>query len=127
MIDIVSSLPSEETPTPILRISLDGRLVVLVDDAPIRVRLRQCFPWSEPGLHLSLRDDEDREIAIVADPEDLDDWPRALPNGDLRRPVVWTGKPSTRSGRLWIDLLLDGPCSRLRTACRHCVGYRGCS
>jgi hypothetical protein len=41
------------------------------------------LPWSEPGLHLSLRDDEDREIAIVADPEDLDDWPRALPNGDL--------------------------------------------
>ncbi|HEY5418439.1 MAG TPA: DUF1854 domain-containing protein [Gemmatimonadaceae bacterium] len=32
------------------------------------VRLRQCFPWSEPGLHLSLRDDEDREVAIVDDP-----------------------------------------------------------
>jgi hypothetical protein len=36
------------------------------------VRLRQCFPWSEPGLHLSLRDDEDREVAIVDDPAELE-------------------------------------------------------
>ena len=134
MIDLLSSLPSEETPAPTLRISSDGRLVVLVDDVPVRVRLRQCFPWSEPNLHLSLRDDDDRELAIVDDPDDLDeesrraieqalaeagfvlevtrvldieeeveirqwtvdtrqgsrsfqthldDWPRALPNGDL--------------------------------------------
>src|SRR5689334_594807 len=77
VIDVVlSSEPAEETPSPTLRISADGRLVVLIDDAPIRVRLRQCFPWSEPGLHLSLRDDEDREIAIVDDPEDLDDESR---------------------------------------------------
>jgi hypothetical protein len=76
MIDVLPSLPSEETPTPTLRISSDGRLVVLVDDEPVRVRLRQCFPWSEPGLHLSLRDDEDREVAIVDDPEDLDDESR---------------------------------------------------
>lgn len=76
MIDVVLfSEPSEET--PILRISSDGRLVVLIDDVPIRVKLRQCFPWSEPGLHLSLRDDQDREVAIVDDPEDLDDESRS--------------------------------------------------
>ena len=77
MIDVVlSSDPIEEIPTPMLRISSDGRLVVIIDDIPIRVRLRQCFPWSEPGLHLSLRDDEDREVAIVDDPEDLDEESR---------------------------------------------------
>ena len=57
---------------PILRTSLDGRLVVLVNDEPVSVRLRQCFPWSEPRLHLSLRNDEDREVAIVDDPVALD-------------------------------------------------------
>ena len=69
MLDVMNEM-TEETPT--LRIAADGRLVVLVDGDPVPVRLRQCFPWSEPGLHLSLRDDEDHEIAIVDDPADLE-------------------------------------------------------
>jgi hypothetical protein len=72
MIDVLSSEITEETSTPTLRIATDGRLVVVIDSLPIPVRLRQCFPWSEPGLHLSLRDDADREVAIVDDPADLD-------------------------------------------------------
>ena len=36
------------------------------------VRLRQCFPWSEPGRHLSLRNEDDEEIALVDDPALLD-------------------------------------------------------
>jgi hypothetical protein len=36
------------------------------------VRLRQCFPWSEPTRHISLRDSEDKEIALVDDPASLD-------------------------------------------------------
>ena len=59
-----------------LRTALDGRLVVVLDDRSIAVRLRQCFPWSEPGLHLSLRDDEDREVAIIDDPALLEDESR---------------------------------------------------
>src|ERR1051325_8310991 len=55
----------------------DGRLLVITPDGPVAVRLRQCFPWSEPHRHLSLRDDRDREIALVGDPADLD--------GDSRR------------------------------------------
>ena len=51
-----------------LRMAADGRLHVSLDGRCVPVRLRQCFPWSEPGLHLSLRDDEDREVAIVDDP-----------------------------------------------------------
>jgi len=69
MLDLVNEM-TEETPT--LRIATDGRLVVIVDGDPVPVRLRQCFPWSEPGLHLSLRDDEDREVAIIDDPAELD-------------------------------------------------------
>ena len=61
---------------PTLRIARDGRLIVVIDERPVAVRLRQCFPWSEPGLHLSLRDDEDREVAIVDDPAQLDDESR---------------------------------------------------
>lgn len=72
MISTLVSDRIEETPTPTLRIAADGRLIVLIDAVPVPVRLRQCFPWSEPGLHLSLRDDEDREVAIVDDPAALE-------------------------------------------------------
>lgn len=62
-----------------LRTAPDGRLLAVIGHTPVAVRLRQCFPWSEPGLHLSLRDDEDREVAIVDDPASLDpDSRRAL-------------------------------------------------
>jgi hypothetical protein len=36
------------------------------------VRLRQCFPWSEPQRFLSLRDDDDDEVAMIHDPIALD-------------------------------------------------------
>ena len=55
-------------PQIVLRVATDGRLHLHVDGGCVPVRLRQCFPWSEPGLHLSRRDDEDREVAIVDDP-----------------------------------------------------------
>lgn len=55
----------EET---MLRRGNDGRLFVLVDDKPVTVRLRQCFPWSEPHRHLSLRDAEDKEVMLIEDP-----------------------------------------------------------
>jgi hypothetical protein len=49
----------------------NGRLVVIFDDRAISVRLRQCFPWSEPHRHLSLRDDKEREVALIDDPAQL--------------------------------------------------------
>jgi hypothetical protein len=72
MTTVLVSDRRKESPTPTLRTAADGRLAVVIDSVPIPVRLRQCFPWSEPGLHLSLRDDEDREVAIVDDPARLD-------------------------------------------------------
>ena len=54
-----------------LRNSGDGRLFAIVDGDAVSVRLRQCFPWSEPHRHLSLRDEDDEEIALVEDPATL--------------------------------------------------------
>lgn len=48
-----------------------GRLVATVGGEEVGVRLRQCFPWSEPDRHLSLRDNEDNEVALVDDPASL--------------------------------------------------------
>ena len=54
-----------------LRTSPDGRLLARVAGKWVAVRLRQCFPWSEPGRHVSLRDDGDEEFALVDDPAAL--------------------------------------------------------
>jgi hypothetical protein len=54
-----------------LRTSSDGRLLARIGGAWIPARLRQCFPWSEPGRHVSLRDDGDEEVALVEDPASL--------------------------------------------------------
>ncbi len=55
----------------VLRRAEDGRLLVVTTGEPVAVRLRQCFPWSEPRRHLSLRDIKDKEIALVEDPTTL--------------------------------------------------------
>ena len=55
-----------------LRRGADGRLFALSGGEPVAVRLRQCFPWSEPRMHLSLRDEDDNEIALVEDTRTLD-------------------------------------------------------
>jgi hypothetical protein len=52
-----------------LRTAADGRLIAYAARGPVAVRVRQCFPWSEPHRHLSLRDAEEREVAFVDDPE----------------------------------------------------------
>jgi len=51
-----------------LRTAGDGQLVALIDGELVPVRLRQCFPWSEPQRHLSLRDADEREVALIDDP-----------------------------------------------------------
>jgi hypothetical protein len=54
-----------------LRVTGDSRLHAWVNDEWVPVRVRQCFPWSEPHRHLSLRDDEDQEVVLVDDPAAL--------------------------------------------------------
>jgi hypothetical protein len=49
----------------------NGRLFAVIDGEPVSVRLRQCFPWSEPHRHLSLRDGDDEEVVLIEDPAAL--------------------------------------------------------
>lgn len=63
-------------PGPELRIGSDGRLLAVFSGRTVPVKVRQCFPWSEPRQHLSLRDDDDEEVALVDDPTLLDESSR---------------------------------------------------
>lgn len=55
----------------------DGQLWASGDDWAKPVRVHRCFPWSEPGRFLSLRDD-DGEVALVGGLEELDDPSRRV-------------------------------------------------
>jgi hypothetical protein len=51
----------------------DGQIQARVeglDATPVRVT--RCFPWTEPGRFLSLRDDDDEEVALVESAGELD-------------------------------------------------------
>ena len=61
----------EESEAIPLRSAPDGRLIAHTPRGPVPVRVRQCFPWSEPHRHLSLRDAEEKEILLVEDPASL--------------------------------------------------------
>src|SRR5256885_16624018 len=50
----------------------DGRLWAARGGVERAVWVRRCFPWSEPARFVSLRDDEEREVALVRDPAELD-------------------------------------------------------
>jgi hypothetical protein len=64
--------PSTRARSLVLRNTGDGRLIAILNGEPVTVRVRQCFPWSEPRRHLSLRDDDEQEVALVDDPTMLD-------------------------------------------------------
>lgn len=64
--------PAPGTHEVVLRRAADGRLFIMTKGELVAVRLRQCFPWSEPACHLSLRDKDDREVGFVEDPAMLD-------------------------------------------------------
>ena len=51
----------------------DGLLWATKDGVETAVTVRRCFPWSEPLQHLSLRDADDEEVAIVLHPAELDE------------------------------------------------------
>ena len=50
----------------------DGQLWAARGGVECAVRVGRCFPWSEPGRFISLRDHEDEEFALVTDPATLD-------------------------------------------------------
>ena len=68
-----------ERPIPRLDTGADGRLVAAAEEGPRTVVARRCFPWSEPGKYVSLRDGDHHEVALVRDPGALsEDSRRAL-------------------------------------------------
>jgi hypothetical protein len=65
--------PSTETGTGlVLERRADGQLWATQHGTVCAVSVRRCFPWSEPGRLVSLRDHEDEEFALVSDPAALD-------------------------------------------------------
>lgn len=54
----------------------NGQLSVELGGNRRAVRVQRCFPWSEPGRFLSLRDADDREVALVANLDELDESSR---------------------------------------------------
>lgn len=67
-----------KTADAVIERGADGRLHVHVDGATHAVRVRRCFPWTEPGRFISLRTEEDREVALIAEPAALDDASRRV-------------------------------------------------
>jgi hypothetical protein len=50
----------------------DGQLWAIRNGREQAVRVHRCFPWSEPGRFLSLRDADNEEFALVASIETLE-------------------------------------------------------
>jgi hypothetical protein len=70
---------SESRPATDLRLEArsDGSLWAHKGGEARLVSVRRCFPWSDPARHLSLRDADEEEFALVRDPADLDARSRA--------------------------------------------------
>lgn len=56
----------------ILRRRGDGQLWAETNGQEHPVRVHRCFPWSEPDQFLSLRDAENREVAMVTRLDELE-------------------------------------------------------
>lgn len=56
----------------------DGRLWATRKGEERPVRVRRLFPWSEQDRHVSLRDDANREFALVGPDDDMDPRSRAV-------------------------------------------------
>ena len=56
----------------------DGQIWAQRGSEERAVRVHRCFPWSEPGRFLSLRDEDDVEFALVHSLDDLDAEARSV-------------------------------------------------
>ncbi len=65
----------------------DGRLWALMHERRTAVGVHRCFPWSEPGQFLSLRDEDDREVALIVNLDDLEAGSRSA----LRQALLEAG------------------------------------
>lgn len=51
---------------------IDGQLWYQGEGNAEPVWVTRCFPWSEPGRYVSIRNREEEEVALVRDPGELD-------------------------------------------------------
>ena len=56
---------------------IDGQLWARSGGREVPVKVRRCFPWTEPGRFVSLRDADGGEVALVRDAGELDAKSRA--------------------------------------------------
>ena len=56
---------------------VDGRLWAVTAGGARAVNVRRCFPWSRAGQFVSLRDEDENEVALVEDASTLDPASRA--------------------------------------------------
>jgi hypothetical protein len=56
----------------------DGLLSARISGEMNVVHVRRCFPWTEPGRFISLRDDEGNEVAFVTDVTELNENARRV-------------------------------------------------
>ena len=61
----------------------NGLLFVNYGDTEVEVHIKQCFPWSNPGEFLSLRDKDDNEVCLIDNIADLDQSSRSLIEAEL--------------------------------------------
>jgi hypothetical protein len=71
----VTATPS--APTLTLEKRRDGRLWALLAERATPVKLRRCFPWTFPERYISLQTEDNEELALVSDPQGLDEVSRA--------------------------------------------------
>ncbi len=64
---MIQSNAENEDPETLLWLGEDGQLWTRHAGANTSVRPVRCFPWSEPGRYVSLRDVDDEEVALVRD------------------------------------------------------------
>jgi hypothetical protein len=50
----------------------DGQLQIHKDGVTTKVKVSKCFPWTQPGRFISLRDKDDAEVALISDLKELD-------------------------------------------------------
>jgi hypothetical protein len=67
-------------PPSALRLSRrqDGQYAAEWGAHHVVVQVTRCFPWTEPGRHISLRDADERELCFVNQLEDLDPESRTV-------------------------------------------------
>lgn len=67
-----------------------GQLIVRVkgrEEPYVEVKIARCFPWSLPETHISVRDKEGKEIALLKSLGELDDASKAVVLQELEQKV----------------------------------------